>query len=73
MADGGRHLGRVGQTEVASDLEAGTAVKTGPAEAAFRRMSAVSLVPAPEGDPLNVFMTIVSPLICLPHHIIPFP
>lgn len=44
--------GRCGHhTEVASDLEAGTAVETGPAEAAFRGMSAVSLAPTPEGDP----------------------
>jgi hypothetical protein len=41
------------RTEVASDLEAGTAVERGPAEAAFRKMSAVHA----EGDPLNVFMS----------------
>ncbi len=33
----------VSWTEIVSDLEAGTAVESGPAEAAFWRMSAVSL------------------------------
>ena len=50
--------------------QSGTAVESGPAEAAFRRMSAVSL--APEGDPL-MLMSIVSPLICLPQPFLPFP
>ena len=57
---------------LARDLEAGTAVESGPAEAAFRRMSAVSLA-APEGDPLDVLMTTVSPVILYAGHLTFFP